>query len=151
MKRRPLETYYTPEPMSGCWLWTGALDGKGYGIVCRPRIRGMTQLHHFAHRVMYEKFRGPIPEGLTLDHLCANRQCVSPWHLEPVTREMNIMRGMGAAAQNARKMRCPRGHEFTAGQRVAHGRPVQWRICRECQAEAVRRYKRRLRITAGWT
>lgn len=99
-----------PEPMSGCWLWSGALDEKGYGRIGEGG-RGGRILR--AHRVVYEALVGPIPEGLTIDHLCRNRACVNPDHLEPVASKTNTMRGRGAGALNARKTHCKRGHEFS--------------------------------------
>lgn len=73
---------------TGCWIWTGAINHNGYAHV---RIGGAIQR---AHRVSYEHFVGPIPEGLVLDHRCRNRHCVSPHHLEPVTQKVNVNRAM---------------------------------------------------------
>lgn len=70
----------------GCWFWLGATNSDGYG---RIRIEGKTK---FAHRIYYEHHIGPIPDGLELDHLCRNRSCVRPEHLEPVTHKENIRR-----------------------------------------------------------
>ena len=92
--RSPLEErmwrFIVPEPMSGCWLWTGTRSG-GYG---RIGAGGRTGVTLWAHRVVYEALRGPIPAGLTIDHLCRLRICVNPWHLEPVTRQENGARAM---------------------------------------------------------
>lgn len=74
---------------SPCWVWQRAKDSKGYG---RATIDGSTKL---AHRIFYEKFVGPIPLGLSLDHLCRNPPCVNPSHLEPVTHAENCRRGIG--------------------------------------------------------
>lgn len=71
-----------------CWLWTAAKSGKGYGCVVIDRRR------YPAHRVAYEMFVGPIPEGLEIDHLCRVRNCVNPAHLEPVTHAENVRRAM---------------------------------------------------------
>lgn len=71
-----------------CWVWTAARHGKGYGMFSVDRKRKVR-----AHRFAYEMMVGPIPEGLDLDHLCRNRACVNPEHLEPVTRSVNLKRG----------------------------------------------------------
>ena len=116
-----------------CWTWTGTMDSSGYGrfypIKGSPhRVR--------AHRVAYELFRGQIPAGLEVDHLCRNRQCVNPDHLEPVTRMENQRRGFSPSGINHRKTHCIRGHEFTPENtyRPADGR----RICKACRASGMR-------------
>ena len=92
----------------GCWEWV-ACKNYGYGIF-RDRSR---QKSINAHRIAYELTVGPIPDGMQVDHLCRNRGCVNPAHLEVVTQTENLMRGDGPAARNARKTHCKRGHEFT--------------------------------------
>lgn len=96
------------EVESGCLLWDGHLNPQGYG-------RYRSQL---AHRVIYEMEAGPIPEGMTLDHVkergCVSTSCVNPTHLEPVTMAENNRRGGSPWALNARKTHCPQGHEYTA-------------------------------------
>ena len=74
----------------GCWLWTKSIDYGGYGRI------GQRGVNARAHRVSYEHFVGPIPDGLSLDHLCRNRRCVNPDHLEPVTGSENTRRGIAA-------------------------------------------------------
>jgi hypothetical protein len=91
----------------GCWTWTACILQNGYGGV---RLKGKLMR---AHRVVYELLVGKIPDGLQLDHLCRNRKCVNPAHLEPVTQKENMRRGNGACAINARKTHCKSGHEFT--------------------------------------
>ena len=77
--------------LGGCWLWTGARTANGYGTMSAGGRYGATLL---AHRLAYEWYRGAIPDGLQIDHLCRVRHCVNPWHLEAVTQEVNLKRGM---------------------------------------------------------
>jgi hypothetical protein len=94
---------------TGCWEFTGATNGKGYGRIWTRRSGDK----EYAHRVSYELTYGPIGTGLEIDHLCRNRRCVNPQHLEAVTRRVNQHRGYSVSGMNARKTRCARGHEFT--------------------------------------
>lgn len=89
-----------------CWLWTAFLPACGYG---RFYVNGKL---HLAHRISYEMFVGPIPEGLCLDHLCRVRNCVNPRHLEPVTHQENVRRGE-AGLNYASKTECPKGHPYS--------------------------------------
>lgn len=93
------------ESPTGCWVWTGSRGPKGYG---RFHFNGKG---HRAHRFAYERLVGPIG-SLTLDHLCRNRLCVNPAHLEPVTNRENLLRGKGLTARNAQVTRCPQGHPY---------------------------------------
>lgn|SRR5690606_5793950 len=112
----------------GCWLWTGGLTRTGYGKF------GGTGL---AHRYAYQRFIGQIPAGMQLDHLCRNRACCNPSHLEPVTGRENLLRGDTWQARNAAKTHCPQGHEYTPENtyRYADGR----RKCRACGRDESRR------------
>lgn len=74
---------------TGCWVWTGPVDGDGYA---RQGASGAKKPSRLVHRQTYEHFRGPIPDGITLDHLCLNTICCWPWHMEPVTNEENVRR-----------------------------------------------------------
>lgn len=129
------------ERTDSCWLWRGSITGSGYGSF---RLGGRAQA---AHRIAYELMIGPIPEGLTLDHLCRVRNCVNPAHLEPVTSTENILRGEGPTALNARKTHCPQGHEYTPeNTRTYKDRPG--RDCLTCHREWSRRYMLRRRRLA---
>jgi hypothetical protein len=87
-----LRSYYTLE--GECWIWNGRLNRGAYGDVKRT-VDGRTR-HIKAHRWIYTQLVGPIPEGMQLDHLCRNRACVNPDHLEPVTNFENAIRGDAA-------------------------------------------------------
>lgn len=104
---------------SGCWIYTGPISQGGYGRLGKE----------YAHRIMYEAIHGEIPPGLDIDHLCRNRRCCNPQHLEAVTRRENLLRGMGWTAINARKTHCKRGHEFTDENTRHDGRGRQCRAC----------------------
>lgn len=105
-----------------CWTWTSFIDRDGYGLFHNKRIGGTKR----AHRLAYESSIGPIPEALVLDHLCRNRACVRPSHLEPVTDKVNAERGMVA-----QKTHCIRGHEFT--EKNTYIRSNGTRSCRDCR------------------
>lgn len=125
--------------VDGCWVWRGVKDRAGYGRVGR---RGRA-----AHRVSYELHRGPIPAGLELDHLCRNRACVNPAHLEPVTHEENVRRGE-AGSNNRRKMFCPAGHPYD-GENLYVRRGRRWtaRVCRLCYRASDARRRARVRAS----
>jgi hypothetical protein len=99
----------------GCWHWTGRVARDGYGFL---HVGGGRYV--LAHRWSYEHHVGPIPEGLTIDHLCRVRHCVNPEHLEPVTQRVNNLRSESEPAKNARKTHCKRGHEFTPENTYRH-------------------------------
>lgn len=130
-----------PEPNSGCWIWCAAHSHDGYGNVS---VNRKVQL---SHRVSYQRLAGPIPPGLTLDHLCRNTLCVNPAHLEVVTNRVNILRGDSAAALFARATHCLRGHEFTPENTIVKvdERNRTQRICRACRRIRNRNGKRRAR------
>lgn len=108
-----------------CWEWTGG-TGKGYG-----RAKNRSGLSKQAHRVAYELLVGPVPEGLQIDHLCRNRTCVNPDHLEVVTSRVNTRRGFSFAGLRARQTECVNGHAFDAAN--TYLRPDNGtRVCRIC-------------------
>ncbi len=87
-RKKPLEERYTVDPDTGCWLWAGHINHLGYGTM---HVEGGA--NRFAHCLIYEAHRGPVPDGAELDHLCRTTRCVNPDHLEPVTHAENIRRG----------------------------------------------------------
>ncbi len=113
------------EPNTGCWLWSGWVTDKGYARFrdCGQKVR--------VHRWAYEHFRGPIPDGLVIDHLCNTPSCVNPAHLEPKTSRENILRGHGATAVHARKTHCPQGHPYD--EENTYRPPNGQRKCRGCR------------------
>ena len=115
---------FSPEPNTGCWLWVASLDRDGYGAAKHQ------QKSVKAHRLVYEVFKGPIPEGKTLDHLCRVRCCVNPDHLEPVTGPENTKRGARASSTH-----CKRGHPLFGDNLMIAGR-VRERVCRTCRRMA---------------
>jgi hypothetical protein len=140
--RLAIESRFWPkvQKTDSCWIWTGALHG-GYG---RLSLGGKGSLMARAHRISYELQVGPIPAGLDLDHLCRNRACVNPEHLEPVTRRENLLRGQTIPASNHAKVRCPAGHELSGANLVAYDlRRHGTRKCRTCYNERARQYRRR--------
>jgi hypothetical protein len=115
-----------------CWVWSGHRTDEGYGVLVVGRRRRP------AHRISYEHFYGPVGDGLVIDHLCRNRACVNPDHLEAVPNEVNVARGIGLTAQQSRQTHCKRGHEFSeSNTRVS---PTGRRQCRTCDREKQARY-----------
>lgn len=96
---------------SGCIEWTGRIDRYGYGQFLPAGGRSATKVG--AHRWSFEHFNGPIPEGYQIDHLCRNRRCVNPDHLEAVTPRENVLRSLNPPSLNAKKTHCIHGHEFS--------------------------------------
>ena len=122
---------------NGCWEWTAALQ-KGYGVIgLGTRRDGDISAHRWAYLTLI----GPIPEGLECDHLCRNRACVNPLHIEPVTRQENLRRGIGGfkvggGNQHSVKTHCPQGHDYD------YVNSRGWRKCRRCERAGKRRRRR---------
>lgn len=132
------------EKTADCWVWTGAVKETGYGCFI-DHGNHMVRAHRFA----YESMRGPIPEGLDLDHLChvrdsscaggtscLHRRCVNPSHLEPVTHRENLLRGLSPSADNARKTTCKNGHPYDI--QNTYYKLNGGRSCRACHCEWAR-------------
>lgn len=114
---------------NGCWEWTGTVGLSGYARFQSRTTGG----RRYAHRVAWEIVRGQIPEGLQIDHLCRNRRCVNPEHLEPVTQRTNVLRGVGPSAKQARQTHCLKGHPFDEVN--TYRDPRGRRKCRRCNAD----------------
>jgi hypothetical protein len=120
--------YKTP-----CHIWTGAgVKDDGYG---RMKVAGKTLL---VHKVRWELERGPVPEGRELDHLCRQRACSNPDHLEPVTRAVNLRRGLLGDL----KTHCPKGHPLDGERKISYkGQRITRRYCLTCNRDNNRRWR----------
>jgi hypothetical protein len=112
----------------GCWEWAGDFYPNGYGR-CHTGGAGKAQ---GAHRVAFEVFNGPIPEGLVVNHLCENKGCVRPDHLVATTPRANTMYSDTPARRNLNKTHCARGHAFAE---TAFYSGTTSRRCRTCHRE----------------
>lgn len=143
MERDPLKRLRdrTLPDENGCWVWQGRLQPDGYA---RVHIRGVSTP---VHRWSYEHFVGPIPAGLVIDHLCRNRACCNPAHLEAVVQRTNVMRAPTALPTiNAAKTHCIRGHELAGRNLVITRNGIHpARQCRTCINLRAAEYRRRRR------
>lgn len=121
---------------SGCWLWKSSTNHGGYGEFTVPAATSRGKKTVAAHRWAYEHFVGPIPDGLTIDHLCRVRHCVNPAHLEPVTVQDNL-------ARRPPKTHCPNGHPYQGSNLRVNRQGAK--ECRTCRRDSHRRYLRRRR------
>lgn len=117
---------------SGCLLWTGAKNARGYGLISIGRKRPLV------HRLVYEMFAEPIPEGLVIDHLCRVHACANVSHLEVVTQQVNIERG-DLRAPRAPLEACRKGHQFDESN--TYIAPSGRRQCRTCKRSSLRRWR----------
>jgi len=116
-----------------CWIWPGA-KSRGYGVASlsinkKPKT-------FYAHRLAYERLKGPIPDGMQIDHLCRNRACFNPAHLEAVTQQVNIARGE-AGINNKQKIKCKQGHDLSGENVSVRTKPTgkTFRVCLACKRE----------------
>ena len=127
-----------PEPNSGCWLWVGTVNDRGYGTFWNGKKT------YRAHRFSYEMHIGPIKEGLEIDHLCRIKTCVNPDHLEAVTHRENVLRGNAGqefAEKQRSKTHCPQGHPYSGNNLYIN--PLGHRGCRICKKDTMRRFYER--------
>ncbi len=125
-KRLRKKEWWKVDEKTGCWNWNGHKN-FGYGIA----YDALTKKSAKAHCMIYKLVKGKIKKGLCLDHLCRNRGCVNPAHLEQVTGRENTLRGVGLTAINAKKKKCKRGHAFTKANTGI--REKGWRVCLKCK------------------
>lgn len=121
-----------------CWNWT-AYKHRGYAYL---RVNGRTQR---AARYFYKTLIGEIPDGLELDHLCRNKVCVNPDHLEPVSHRENVLRGIGPTAENAKRVACKYGHAL-ADHNLIMAKRHRARRCRICKNAIQSAWKKRRRV-----
>lgn len=133
--RRRIEGLSHVEPNTGCWLWLGQINPNGYGQTPGRRVDGR-QPQYRAHRLSYEAYKGPIPAGLHIDHLCRTPLCVNPEHLEAVTQAENNRRSSSTSETH-----CRNGHLRTpeSTQTIRAGKHAGQRRCYTCIRMSVRR------------
>ena len=132
-KVRPLD--------NGCWEWQSTINHKGYGLF-QYKGRNIS-----THRFSYLIIAACIPRELQIDHLCRNRRCVNPSHMELVTSRENSLRGIGFASVNAKVTHCPKRHPYS--EENTYITPQGSRGCRICLRNAKRRYKEKQREKRG--
>lgn len=125
-----------------CWNWTGVVHKFGYAIW------GCNGKAHRAHRVSFALYKGKLMPPLVIDHLCRNRRCVNPNHLQQVTRGENTLLGLGPSAENKRKATCIYGHPFVGKNLYIHG-PTGARQCRTCLNLRQKETRRRKKLGLG--
>ena len=121
----------------GCWGWAGGHTKSGYGVTSfthagRKRI--------YAHCYSYDRFVGEQPKGMDIDHLCRNRGCVNPAHLELVTRSENLRRGVGVGKSKLNNKCCPQGHPYSGGN-LYIAPSTGGRVCLTCNRAHTKRYR----------
>jgi hypothetical protein len=123
-----------------CWGWKNKPNGRGYSTL------SYNYRNVLAHRFSYEQKYGKLEKGMVLDHLCRNRWCVNPDHLQVVSNKENILRGESPSAHNARKTHCPSGHEYNDENTLKYELKLykgHSRVCRECARLRAKSYRER--------
>lgn len=132
-------TKYQKNSETGCWDWTGMLQTGGYGVLSAGKAGKRVYAHRFSHEI----YKGPIPEGYDIDHLCRNRKCVNPDHLEAVTRFENLYRGDTIVSKKMKRTECPKGHPLTPDnlyiRKRKNGRKKT--LCRACVLFKAKKYR----------
>ena len=126
---------------NGCWNWTGKIAKNGYGHITYPNKNDRKT--YLIHRITYALFKSEIPIGMTIDHLCRNRKCCNPEHLEIVTSKENTLRGNGIAGINARKTHCIKNHPLSGNN--LYITPDKRRNCKKCIRMSIEKYNDRKR------
>lgn len=138
-----LDIWGKVEKTDYCWNWKGEKNRDGYGLVFFKEMEGKHKRKR-AHRVIFELLEGTTLKGKQLDHLCRNRACVKPEHLEVVDSRTNTLRGVGPSAINAKRVNCKNGHPFTEentyNRLKESGRP--YRQCKACVFQRIAEKKR---------
>lgn len=131
---------------NGCWDWQGYTTASGYGVSEYGSRSKNTRVRTTAHRISYIAYKGEIPDGYQIDHLCRNRACVNPEHLEAVTPSVNVRRSDAHYKKQQARTHCPQGHEYN--EENTYKRPTVWggisRSCYTCMLErSAQRYARK--------
>lgn len=130
------ESKYKIDSKTGCWNWVAGLQEGGYGQFSSKETG-------LAHRYSYILYTGPIPKGTQIDHLCFNRKCVNPNHMEAVSPRLNVLRSNNIASKNFYKTKCWRGHDFSVDN--TYRAPTGNRHCKSCRKINKTTYRQKLR------
>lgn len=145
MKAPPIIRFFSKVELSeACWEWSAYRNKDGYGTFRVGSRTDGTRRMILAHQFAYETLVGPVPDGFQLDHLCRNRGCVNPTHLEVVTNQENSSRGE-TGKYLSRRTHCIRGHSYS--EENTYIRPDGRRSCRICHRDALRRWRKRIKET----
>ena len=118
---------------TGCWLWKGKVGKRGYGVSQQNKKAIL------AHRLVYEFFKRSIEPGKELHHLCGNKRCVNPEHLQPVSRKEHIELSPNAIAyKNGKKSHCPKGHQYKVDEAFLRRTGKARRFCHVCRMQQQR-------------